>query len=141
MVFTTRFAGGRAGAEHHQRLLSALLRDLRVTQKHSKPALPQPGPTRRQVRLDPGCVQAGQDAEREENHERRNGVETEPHSECRPSLASRTTETKSAFKTTETKSAFKTTETKSAFKTTAVTDNGDDGQGFGARSAWLYVTY
>jgi len=22
----------------------------------------------------------------------------------------------------------------------AVTDNGDDGQGFGARSAWLYVT-
>jgi hypothetical protein len=68
----------------------------------------------------------------------------------------RTTETKSGLKTTETKSAFKTTETKSAFKTTelivfvlsvlgvlitaAVTDNGDDGQGFGARSAWLYVT-
>jgi hypothetical protein len=67
-----------------------------------------------------------------------------------------TTETKSGVKTTETKSAFKTTETKSAFKTTelivfvlsvlgvliaaAVTDNGDDGQGFGARSAWLYVT-
>jgi hypothetical protein len=62
----------------------------------------------------------------------------------------RTTETKSGFKTAETK------ETKSAFKTTelvvfvlsvlgvliaaAVTDNGDDGQGFGARSAWLYVT-
>ena len=22
----------------------------------------------------------------------------------------------------------------------AVTDNGDDGQGFGARNAWLYVT-
>ena len=68
----------------------------------------------------------------------------------------RTTETKSGVKTTETKSAFKTTETKSAFKTTelivfvlsvlgvliaaAVTDNGDDGQGFGARSAWLYLT-
>jgi hypothetical protein len=64
----------------------------------------------------------------------------------------RTNETKSGLKTTETK----TTETKSAFKTTelvvfvlsvlgvliaaAVTDNGDDGQGFGARSAWLYVT-
>ena len=28
------------------------------------------------------CVQAGQDAEREENHDRRNGVETEPHSDC-----------------------------------------------------------
>ena len=68
----------------------------------------------------------------------------------------RTTETNSGLKTTETKSGFKTTETKSAFKTTelivfvlsvlgvliaaAVTDNGDDGQGFGARSAWLYVT-
>jgi hypothetical protein len=67
-----------------------------------------------------------------------------------------TTETESGFKTTETESGFKTTETKSAFKTTelivfvlsvlgvliaaAVTDNGDDGQGFGARSAWLYVT-
>jgi hypothetical protein len=68
----------------------------------------------------------------------------------------RTTETNSGLKTTETKPGLKTTETKSAFKTTelivfvlsvlgvliaaAVTDNGDDGQGFGARSAWLYVT-
>jgi hypothetical protein len=67
-----------------------------------------------------------------------------------------TTEAKSGVKTTEAKSGVKTTETKSAFKTTelivfvlsvlgvliaaAVTDNGDDGQGFGARSAWLYVT-
>jgi hypothetical protein len=68
-----------------------------------------------------------------------------------------TTETKDALgHTTATKSGFKITETKSAFKTTelivfvlsvlgvliaaAVTDNGDDGQGFGARSAWLYVT-
>jgi hypothetical protein len=67
-----------------------------------------------------------------------------------------TAETTAGFKTAENKSAFKTTETKSAFKTTelivfvlsvlgvliaaAVTDIGDDGQGFGARSAWLYVT-
>lgn len=62
------------------------------------------------------------------------------------------TEARSEFKSVEPKSS----ETKSAFKTTelivfvlsvlgvliaaAVTDNGDDGQGFGARSAWLYVT-
>jgi len=66
--------------------------------------------------------------------------------------ASPSTEARSEFKSVETKSP----ETKSAFKTTelivfvlsvlgvliaaAVTDNGDDGQGFGARSAWLYVT-
>ena len=55
----------------------------------------------------------------------------------------RTTETK----TTETKSAFKTTElivfvlsVLGVLIAAAVTDNGDDGQGFGARSAWLYVT-
>jgi hypothetical protein len=53
----------------------------------------------------------------------------------------RTTETK------ETKSAFKTTElivfvlsVLGVLIAAAVTDNGDDGQGFGARSAWLYVT-
>jgi hypothetical protein len=53
----------------------------------------------------------------------------------------RTTDTK------ETKSAFKTTElivfvlsVIGVLIAAAVTDNGDDGQGFGARSAWLYVT-
>ena len=47
----------------------------------------------------------------------------------------------------ETKSAFKTTElivfvlsVLGVLIAAAVTDNGDDGQGFGARSAWLYVT-
>ena len=47
----------------------------------------------------------------------------------------------------ETKSAFKTTElivfvlvAVGVLIAAAVTDNGDDGQGFGARSAWLYVT-
>jgi hypothetical protein len=59
----------------------------------------------------------------------------------------RTTETNSGLKTTETKSAFKTTElivfvlsVLGVLIAAAVTDNGDDGQGFGARSAWLYVT-
>lgn len=49
--------------------------------------------------------------------------------------------------TTETKSAFKTTElivfvvsVLGVLIAAAVTDNGDDGQGFGASSAWLYVT-
>jgi hypothetical protein len=49
-------------------------------------------------------------------------------------------------KTTETKSAFKTTElivfvlsVVGVLIAAAVTDNGDDGQGFGARTAWLYV--
>ena len=49
--------------------------------------------------------------------------------------------------TTETKSAFKTTElivfvlsVLGVLIAAAVTDSGDDGQGFGARSAWLYVT-
>jgi hypothetical protein len=49
--------------------------------------------------------------------------------------------------TTETKSAFKTTElvvfvlsVLGVLIAAAVTDNGDDGQGFGARSAWFYVT-
>ena len=49
--------------------------------------------------------------------------------------------------TTETKSAFKTTElivyvlsVVGVLIAAAVTDNGDDGQGFGAASAWLYVT-
>ena len=58
----------------------------------------------------------------------------------------RTTETIDT-KTTETKSAFKTTElivfvlsVLGVLIAAAVTDNGDDGQGFGARSAWLYVT-
>jgi hypothetical protein len=53
----------------------------------------------------------------------------------------RSTETK------ETKSAFKTTElvvfvlsVLGVLIAAAVTDNGDDGQGFGARTAWLYVT-
>ena len=52
-----------------------------------------------------------------------------------------TTETK------ETTSAFKTTElivfvlsVLGVLIAAAVTDNGDDGQGFGARTAWLYVT-
>ena len=47
---------------------------------------------------------------------------------------------------TETKSAFKTTElivfvlsVVGVLIAAAVTDNGDDGQGFGARAAWLYV--
>ena len=59
----------------------------------------------------------------------------------------RTTETKSGPKTTETKSALKTTElivfvlsVLGVLIAAAVTDNGDDGQGFGAGSAWLYVT-
>jgi hypothetical protein len=59
----------------------------------------------------------------------------------------RTAEAKSEFKTAETKSAFKTTElivfvlsVVGVLIAAAVTDNGDDGQGFGARSAWLYVT-
>ena len=59
----------------------------------------------------------------------------------------RTTETKSGFKIIETKSAFKTTElivfvlsVLGVLIAAAVTDNGDDGQGFGASSAWLYVT-
>ena len=49
--------------------------------------------------------------------------------------------------TTETKSAFKTTElivfvlsVAGVLIAAAVTDVGEDGQGFGARSAWLYVT-
>jgi hypothetical protein len=49
--------------------------------------------------------------------------------------------------TTETKSAFKTTElivfvlsVVGVLIAAAVTDNSDDGQGFGARSAWFYVT-
>jgi hypothetical protein len=48
--------------------------------------------------------------------------------------------------TTETKSAFKTTElivfvlsVVGVLIAAAVIDNGDDGQGFGARTAWLYV--
>jgi hypothetical protein len=59
----------------------------------------------------------------------------------------RTTDAKSGVKTTETKSAFKTTElivfvlsVLGVLIAAAVTDNGDDGQGFGARSAWMYVT-
>ena len=49
--------------------------------------------------------------------------------------------------TTETKSGVRTTElivfvlsVLGVLIAAAVTDNGDDGQGFGARSAWLYVT-
>jgi uncharacterized membrane protein len=48
---------------------------------------------------------------------------------------------------TETKASYKTTElivfvaaVLGVLIAAAVTDNGDDGQGFGARSAWLYVT-
>jgi hypothetical protein len=59
----------------------------------------------------------------------------------------RTAEAKPDVKTTETRSAFKTTElivfvlsVLGVLIAAAVTDNGDDGQGFGARSAWLYVT-
>jgi hypothetical protein len=59
----------------------------------------------------------------------------------------RTTEAKSGVNTTETKSAFKTSElivfvlsVLGVLIAAAVTDNGDDGRGFGARSAWLYVT-
>lgn len=50
-------------------------------------------------------------------------------------------------RTTETKSAWKTTEliiyilsVVGVLIAAAVTDNGSDGQGFGASSAWLYVT-
>ena len=50
-------------------------------------------------------------------------------------------------RTTETRSALKTTElivfigsVAAVLIAAAVTDNGDDGQSFGARSAWLYVT-
>jgi hypothetical protein len=50
-------------------------------------------------------------------------------------------------RTNETKSALKTTElivfilsVLGVLIAAAVTDNGADGQGFGARSAWLYVT-
>ena len=49
--------------------------------------------------------------------------------------------------TTETKSAFKTTElvvfvlsVDGVLIAAAVTDIGEDGQGFGAKSAWLYVS-
>jgi len=49
--------------------------------------------------------------------------------------------------TTETKSAFKTTElvvyvaaVVGVLIASAVIDNGNEGEGFGARSAWLYVT-
>lgn len=49
--------------------------------------------------------------------------------------------------TTETKAAFKTTEfifyvlvSVAVLIAAAVTDNGDDGQGFGVVQAWLYVT-
>jgi hypothetical protein len=59
----------------------------------------------------------------------------------------RAAEAKPDLKTTKTKSAFKTTElivfvlsVLGVLIAAAVTDNGDDGQGFGARSAWLYVT-
>jgi hypothetical protein len=48
---------------------------------------------------------------------------------------------------TETKAAFKTTEfiayiviLISMFIASAVVDNGEDGQGFGAQSVWLYAT-
>ena len=48
---------------------------------------------------------------------------------------------------TETKAAFKTTEfiayvliLVAMFIASAVVDNGDDGQGFGASSVWLYAT-
>jgi hypothetical protein len=49
--------------------------------------------------------------------------------------------------TTETKAAFKTTELVayvviliSMFIASAVVDNGEDGQGFGAETAWFYAT-
>ena len=49
--------------------------------------------------------------------------------------------------TTETKSAFKTTElvvyiasVVGVLIAALATDSGEDGQGFGARTAWLYVT-
>jgi len=65
----------------------------------------------------------------------------------RADAADHTAETKSGFKSAESKSAFKTTElivfvlsVLGVLIAAAVTDNGDDGQGFGARSAWLYVT-
>jgi hypothetical protein len=52
-----------------------------------------------------------------------------------------------SIETKETKSAFKTTElivfvltVLGVLIAAAVTDKGDDGQGFGASSAWLYVT-
>jgi hypothetical protein len=51
------------------------------------------------------------------------------------------------IETKETKSAFKTTElivfvlsVLGVLIAAAVTDNADDGQGFGARTAWLYVS-
>ena len=49
--------------------------------------------------------------------------------------------------TTETKSAFKTTElivyvlaVAGVLVASAMTDNGQDGQGFGAENAWFFVT-
>jgi hypothetical protein len=68
------------------------------------------------------------------------------HIPCGRGRTSRTTETKSGVKTTET-SPPSTTElivfvlsVLGVLIAAAVTDNGDDGQGFGARCAWLYVT-
>jgi hypothetical protein len=74
-------------------------------------------------------------------------LRTCPHTGRGVDAPRRTTETKSGVKTAETKSAVKTTElivfvlsVVGVLIAAAVTDNGDDGQGFGARSAWLYVT-
>ncbi|MFP7762259.1 hypothetical protein [Marisediminicola sp. LYQ134] len=51
-------------------------------------------------------------------------------------------------RTTETKPSFKTTEfyiwllvSAGILIAAAVTDNGDDGQGFGADHAWMYVAF
>jgi hypothetical protein len=57
------------------------------------------------------------------------------------------TTTRTGRLSTETKAAFKTTEFIAyvliligMFIAAAVTDNGDDGQGFGADQVWLYAT-
>jgi transposase InsO family protein len=60
MVFTTRFAGGRAG-RHTLNGFQAELRQLRVIQKHSKPTLHPPGPEVR--RPNGGSADAGVDGD------------------------------------------------------------------------------
>lgn len=50
----------------------------------------------------------------------------------------RTTETKAAFKTTE--FIFYIVVSVAVLIAAALTDNGDDGQGFGVEGAWLFVT-